>query len=117
MHRWDSSSPIYQQVGHCLTATLLGTDAVEGAPLPSVRELARTYMVHPLTIVRALDALRARGWIETRPGKGDCLRAGARDEMAEDGRKSFLADEWPALRGDLMRLGISASDLREDQAA
>lgn len=112
MYRWNRDAPIHQQLADRVVAGLLDRDAQDGAALPSVRELSKMYAVNPLTVTRALDRLRERGWIETRPGIGSVLCAGARDNIIECWRKRFLEEEWPALRLQLTRLGVSASDLR-----
>ena len=55
--RWNDSSPIYQQLADRLAVQLLDGDPPEGQALPSVRNLASHYLINPLTVGRALQAL------------------------------------------------------------
>src|SRR5690349_8172858 len=44
--------------------------ALPGEPLPSSRELAAQHGVHRHTVLAALDALVAEGWLEVAPRRG-----------------------------------------------
>ena len=90
---------------------LLDGHPSEGEALPSVRLLASRYMINPLTVTRALQALSEHGLIESRRGLGMYVTAGARDRLRHQERERFLQRDWPALRARLQRLGLSAKDL------
>jgi len=111
MQAWHQQLPIYQQLADRLAARLLDGELTEGAPMPSVRALASGYMLNPLTVSRALQALDADGLLEHRRGLGLFVRPGARDRLRAAARSRFLATEWPALRERLRRLGINPQDL------
>ncbi len=116
MQTWDSTGPIYQQLADLLAAQLLDGQPPEGEPMPSVRTLAGQYLLNPLTVNRALQALGDEGLVETRRGLGMFVRPGARERLRSAERERFLNDEWPRLRARLKRLGLGAGDLRwEDQ--
>ena len=89
----------------------LAGDPPEGEAMPSVRTLASRYLLNPLTVSRALQALDEDGLLENRRGLGLFVRPGARERLRQAARQRFLADEWPALRARLQRLGISEHDL------
>jgi GntR family transcriptional regulator len=111
MPDWDAQSPIYQQLADRLSAQLLDGDPPEGQAMPSVRALASRYLLNPLTVNRALQALGDEGLLEIRRGLGCYVRPGARTQLRQDERTRFLAVEWPALRSRLRQLGLSADDL------
>ena len=111
MATWDPQSPIYQQLADRLAAQLLDGDPPEGQAMPSVRTLACRYLLNPLTVNRALQALGDEGLLETRRGLGFYVRPGARVRLRQAERSRFLGQEWPALRSRLRRLGLSAEDL------
>ena len=111
MQTWDHHSPIYQQLAHRLTASLLDGELAEGQAMPSVRALASRYLLNPLTVNRALQALGNDGLLETRRGLGFYVRPGARERLRQVERERFLNTEWPGLRARLRRLGLNANDL------
>lgn len=66
----DSEVPIYRQlVTQVVLATLSG-DLEPGERLPSTRELARRFRVHPNTISAGYRQLVREGWAEYRHGSG-----------------------------------------------
>jgi GntR family transcriptional regulator len=111
MQTWDHKLPIYQQLADQLAARLLDGEPAEGEALPSVRALASRYLINPLTVSRALQALGDEGLVETRRGLGIYVRPGARDRLRSAERARFLNDEWPQLRDRLRRLGIGPQQL------
>ncbi len=111
MHTWDDKLPIYQQLADRLAAQLLDGQPAEGEPMPSVRALAGQYVINPLTVSRALQALTEAGLIEARRGLGLFVKPGARESLRASERAQFLNDEWPRLRERLRRLGIAPDQL------
>ncbi|WIT12957.1 GntR family transcriptional regulator [Paucibacter sediminis] len=115
MQSWNDNAPIYQQLADQLAAQLLDGTPPEGEVLPSVRSLASRYLINPLTVSRALQALVDNGLVESRRGVGMYVRQGARERLLQSERQQFLQKEWPQLRAKLQRLGLSASDLNWGQ--
>ena len=111
MQTWDQKQPIYQQLADILAAQLLDGDPAEGAAMPSVRTLAGHYLLNPLTVNRALQALGDEGLLESRRGLGLFVTVGARGRLKAVERERFLHTEWPRLRERLRRLGIGAEQL------
>lgn len=109
--RWNDSSPIYQQLADRLAVQLLDGDPPEGQALPSVRNLACHYLINPLTVGRALQALVEQDLVEARRGLGMYVKVGARTRLRTAAREQFLREEWPALRAKLRRLGLQPQDL------
>ncbi len=115
MQTWDDRGPIYQQLADLLAAQLIDGDPPEGEPMPSVRALASRYVLNPLTVNRALQALGEVGLLESRRGLGLYVTGGARERLRATERERFLNDEWPRLRARLKRLGITARQLDWEQ--
>jgi GntR family transcriptional regulator len=111
MPTWDDRLPIYQQLADRLAGALLDGKPADGAPMPSVRALASHYLLNPLTVNRALQALAEQDLLEARRGLGMYVKAGARQRLLESERRRFLDDEWPRLRARLRRLEIGAEQL------
>lgn len=108
---WDDKQPIYQQLADLLAAQLLEGDPPEGEPMPSVRVLASRYLLNPLTVNRALQALGETGLLEARRGLGLFVTPGARERLKASERRRFLDTEWPRLRERLRRLDITPEQL------
>ncbi|HSI57678.1 MAG TPA: GntR family transcriptional regulator [Ideonella sp.] len=111
MHHWDDKQPIYRQLADRLAGDLLDGDPPEGEPMPSVRALSAQYLLNPITVGRALQALNDDGLLESRRGVGLYVREGARQRLWAAERERFLKNEWPQLRLRLKRLGLEADDL------
>ncbi|MDQ2780135.1 MAG: GntR family transcriptional regulator [Pseudomonadota bacterium] len=111
MQVWNDRQPLYQQLADRLSAQLLDGEPREGEAMPSVRALAGRYMLNPLTVNRALQALDDGGLLENRRGVGFFVNAGARARLRKAERQRFLSEEWPQLRTRLRRLGIGADEL------
>jgi GntR family transcriptional regulator len=117
MQIWHQRQPIYQQLADILAAQLLDGEPREGDAMPSVRALAGRYLLNPLTVSRALQALGDDGLLESRRGMGLFVTTGARSRLKASERQRFLAAEWPRLRDRLRRLDIGPEQLSwEDRA-
>jgi GntR family transcriptional regulator len=66
--------PAYRRVVDALRAQVLAGELVEGARLPSVREITQRYGVTTGTAARAIAELRAEGLVITRHGAGVYVR-------------------------------------------
>ena len=111
MPTWDDRQPIYRPLADRLAGALLDGEPPEGEPMPSVRALAAQYMLNPLTVGRALQALADDGLLDNRRGLGLFVRRGARERLLALERQRFLEQEWPALRTRLRRLGLQMDEL------
>ncbi|GAA0758784.1 GntR family transcriptional regulator [Ideonella azotifigens] len=111
MQTWDNRQPIYRQLADRLAGGLLDGSPPEGEPMPSVRALASHYVLNPLTVGRALQALSEDGLLESRRGLGMFVRSGARQRLKELERQRFLELEWPQLRRRLRQLGLGPEQL------
>jgi DNA-binding transcriptional regulator YhcF (GntR family) len=71
----SSEVPIYRQLVTQITLAILSGDLRPGDRLPSTRELARRFGIHPNTISAGYRELEREGWTETRHGSGVYVRA------------------------------------------
>jgi len=69
-----SDVPLYRQLVQQVTLAILCGDLKPGDRLPSTRELARRYAIHPNTISAGYRELEHAGWTETRHGSGVYVR-------------------------------------------
>jgi GntR family transcriptional regulator len=62
--------PIYEQLVDQVTFGVAAGDLEPGAPLPSVRDLAKRLLINPNTVARAFQELQRRGVVTARRGRG-----------------------------------------------
>ncbi len=70
------TEPLYRQIIDDLLILLRSGQYSPGDRLPGERELSERYQVNKNTVVRALQELERRGWIERRRGAGTFAAAG-----------------------------------------
>ena len=73
MRLWFSSTsevPIYRQLFTQIVMAILSGDLKPGERLPSTRELARRFSIHPNTVSAGYRQLARDGWVEYRHGSG-----------------------------------------------
>jgi GntR family transcriptional regulator len=105
-HQWKSDQSIYRQLMDQVIAGILDQTYPEGGMLPSVRGLAETYDVNPLTAAKAYRELQREGLVEALRGEGLIVRNGVRANLMKRERTKFLKEEWPELRARLARLEV-----------
>ena len=66
----DGSLPLYQQIIAQLSGWIDSGDLPPGAPLPSIRQLARELGIGQITVRQAYDELLGSGLLESRKGSG-----------------------------------------------
>jgi len=109
---WDEDRPIYRQLMEEIIARIIDRTYREGEMLPSVRQLASTYTVNPLTAARAYRELEE--FTETRRGIGLVVKEGVRDILLKRERKRFLREEWPAIRERIRALELDVRELLDE---
>lgn len=109
-----SGVPIYRQMVTQFSLAILAGDLKPGDKLPSTRELARRFGLHPNTISAGFRQLEREGWAEMRHGSGVYVRAVA----PQAGSAERLLDEHIAAFFRLVReLKLPAGLVRERVAA
>ena len=73
----NSEVPIYRQLVTQVVLAILCGDLQPGDRLPSTRELARRFALHPNTVSAGYQQLEREGWTERRRGSGVYVRANA----------------------------------------
>lgn len=70
-----SEVPIYRQLVTQVQLAILCGDLKPGERLPSTRELARRFSIHPNTVSAGYRQLAREGWVEYRHGSGVYIRS------------------------------------------
>lgn len=105
----SSEVPIYRQIVTQVVLAILCGDLQPGERLPSTRELARRFRLHPNTVSAGYRQLEQEGWTERRHGSGVFVRANA-DAPAtpEQILDRHIAGFFRAVR----QLGLPAEEVR-----
>ncbi|MBP2550787.1 DNA-binding transcriptional regulator YhcF (GntR family) [Neorhizobium galegae] len=82
-----------------------------GETLPSVRELAETLGVAPMTVAQVYADLKAAGLVETRPGAGTFVSERQQRPAPPVGELSMLYGKIDALIEQSRKLGMRSADL------
>ena len=115
--KWNEDLPIYRQLRDRVVAMILEGVLGDGDALPSVRNVAAEYRLNPLTVLKGYQELVDEGLVEKKRGRGMFVTDGSRDRLLRDERARFLEKEWPLVLGTIERLGLSVTDLLENNAA
>jgi DNA-binding transcriptional regulator YhcF (GntR family) len=106
----SSEVPIYRQLVTQVVLAIHAGDLRPGDRLPSTRELARRFALHPNTVSAGYRQLEKEGWTERRRGSGITVRANAEPaSTAEQRLEHHIAGFFRAAR----ELGLPASAVRE----
>lgn len=72
-----SPEPIYRQIADQVRRLVAGGQLQGGEGLPSVRDIAATHAINPMTVSKAYSLLESEGVLERLRGKGMVVTANA----------------------------------------
>jgi GntR family transcriptional regulator len=110
----NPGKPVYLKLRDRIADAIIDGTYPEGAMLPSVRAYAADQGANPLTVAKAYQQFQLDGLVEVQRGVGMFVARGAAERLREGERAMFLAEEWPAIRTRMARLGIPAGELLAD---
>lgn len=91
--------PLYRQVADRIVEATQAGRLHPGDRLPGVRELAKSFTVHPNTVLAAMRELEAQGWVHSLPRSGffisDALPAAPPQRPQEFGQETSPGFEVP----------------------
>jgi DNA-binding transcriptional regulator YhcF (GntR family) len=104
----DDPRPPFQQVISVLRASILTRKLEPGEQLPSFAELAKHFGVAPMTVQKAVGALRDEGLVVTRQGRGSFVRqrteraVGLRPHVEQIFESGRVALDFAGLSGETL---------------
>ena len=108
----NTSKPIYEQITSQFKAMIMSGELGAGAPIPSMRSLAKTIHVSVITVQKAYEDLTRDGFIETTVGRGSFVAAQNKDFILEEQQKRVV--EHLVAAAELARTsGISLDKITE----
>lgn len=108
----SDAAPIWRQIEDGVRRLVVSGSLAPGAPVPSVRDLARELRVNPATVSKAYQRLTTAGVLEVRRGEGTFV---ARREAAtvDAERRSLLDDEARRFADAARELGAAEDEALE----
>lgn len=107
-----SPDPIYRQIVQQIKGQILSGELPEGAPLPSIRKLARELQISVITTKRAYEELDREGLIDTVGGKGTFVAA-QNPEFLREQRMKLVEDKLAEALAEARLLGLDRGELME----
>jgi GntR family transcriptional regulator len=107
----ESGVPIYRQLIDQIRRLIAGGQLPPGAELPSVRDLAVTHAVNPMTISKAYTLLEAEGLLERNRGRPMTVAAGRRLQVPLSQRIKQLDPQAAQFVTAARQLELSEKDL------
>ena len=107
-----SMTPIYEQIVDRIRALVKQGELKAGAPLPSVRGLARQCAISALTAKKAYDALEQEGLVVTVQGKGTFVAQVSPNIVAEELNRQ-VEEEFAQAIAKARRLRLSDAEIME----
>ena len=114
----SSDLPIYEQIASEIKRAILAGEVARGAPLPSMRTLAKDLRVSVITTKRAYEELERQGFIESAVGRGSFVKSG--EAQAQAARMEYQRAVTAGLQSaaHAARLGgIDLAQLQEELTA
>ena len=106
-----SDEPLHAQISRQIRAKILAGDLDGGAPLPSIRGLAKGQRVSVITVQRAYDDLEREGLVHSRRGKGFWV-APIPNKRKQTMAQERLADALQVLVSQAAAEGLRAAEMR-----
>lgn len=103
--------PIYEQITRQIKEQIAGGLLLMGAPLPSVRALAKELKISALTVKKAYDGLEQEGFITTVHGKGSFV-AGVGKNLLDEEAKRELERRMEEVTMMARRIGVDKEELK-----
>jgi GntR family transcriptional regulator len=104
--------PLHGRVAVSVRRAIASGELAPGDALPTARDLADAFGIHPNTVLRAYRSLRDEGTIELRAGRGAHVRRDLVDPLAVDGPvRRVLGDQVDALLVEASRYGVGPREL------
>jgi GntR family transcriptional regulator len=106
-----SGVPIYRQLVEQVRRLVAGGQLTPGAELPSVREIALSHAVNPMTVSKAYSLLEAEGLLERHRGRPMTVATGGRVQAGLAQRQKQLAPQVKELVAAARQLDLSQAEL------
>ena len=106
-----STEPIYRQLFEQVRRRIASGQLRAGQEIPSVRELAQTLAVHPMTVSKAFSLLEAQGLLERRRGLSMVVAAQHTQAKSSASRVELLRPTLEKAAAEARQLELPAAQV------
>lgn len=110
---FTNDKPIFQQMADRLEDEILALVYQDDDRIPSVREYAVSLEVNTNTAVKAYEQLARANIIYNKRGMGYYVTPGAREQILQQRRQTFLQEQLPELFRQMRLLDIGIGDVEQ----
>ncbi|NVJ51785.1 MAG: GntR family transcriptional regulator [Gammaproteobacteria bacterium] len=110
----SSGVPIYRQIIEQVRRMVASKQLKPGAELPSVRSVAQSLAVNPMTISKAYSLLEAEGVLQRQRGKGMIVSSNLPESQSEDQRLHLLQPAIEQIITEARQLEIGRETLLKE---
>ncbi len=108
----SSDKPIYEQITVQIKSMIMSGQLKEGAPLPSMRTLAKELRISVITTKRAYEDLEKDGFIATIVGKGSFVKK-ADTRLVREEKLKQIEEILKSAVSTAQQSGIERAELEE----
>lgn len=110
-YHFDSSTPLFMQVAKVLEDDIFCGRYPEGSQVPSTSEISQSGHLNPATVLKGVNILVERGWVEKRRGLGMFVAQGAVESIRESRKAAFHDDYIRPLKNEADALGLTCDEV------
>jgi len=107
----SSKEPIYEQITSQIKSLILAGELLEGAAIPSMRNLAKELQISVITTKRAYEELEKAGFIYSIVGKGSFV-AEQNLEVIREKKLKVIEEQLSAVITNSREIGLSLDELQ-----
>jgi len=113
MHEFHNQKPLYLQLKDIIEGAILNDVLKPDEVIPSIRVLARDYVLNPLTVTNAIDELVDDGVLYKKRGIGMFVAENAKERIKELQCGDFMSIEVCSVIEKAKMLGIEKKEIEK----
>ena len=108
---FTSQTPLFLQIAQQLEDAIFTGLYKEGGQIPSTTEISTSERINPSTVLKGMNMLVEKGWIEKRRGLGMFVCDGAKESIRRERQKDFSKSFIRPMLAEARKLGIDGDEI------
>lgn len=108
---FSNETPLFVQVSRWLEDAIFTGLYPEGEQIPSTTEISTTAHINPATVLKGMNLLVDKGWIEKRRGLGMFVCDGAVESIRAERQRAFGEAFIRPMASEAVKLGITRDEV------